>query len=226
MEKPEILQRIRIACRALPTAVNDSATTTVDTAVSINVTVNDSDSDGGTITVQSVTQGANGAVTINGNNTSVTYTPNTGYTGSDSFNYTISDGQGATDTATVNVTVNAAGGFTSVTVGAAGTVESTNPNTDINEVTLGYVSTKYNATPATSAARKAYFQFDVSALNVNSSGTATFTVNFTNSFQQNVQLWALNQIFTGDVSTLTWNAAPANEPSSSRTARCPEHTSA
>lgn len=194
-----------------PTAVNDSATTNVNTAVSISVLANDSDADGGTLSVVSVTQGASGAVSINAGSTSVTYTPNGGFTGSDSFTYTITDGQGDTNSATVNVTVNGPSGTQNITVSAAGTIESTNPTTNIDEATLGYVTTKYNAAPATSAARKAYFQFDVSALNVNASGTATFTVNFTNSFQQNVQLWALNQAFAGDVSTLTWNTAPANE---------------
>ena len=192
-----------------PVAVNDSATTTPGNPVTVNVLTNDSDSDGGTLSIISTTQGTNGTVT--NTSTTVTYTPNVGFSGSDSFNYTITDGQGDTDSATVNVTVTA-GSTTNVTVAAAGTVESTNPTTDINEATLGYVSTKYNAAPATSAARKAYFQFDVSTLSVNSGGTATFTVNFTNSFQQNVQLWALNQAFAGDVSTLTWNTAPANEP--------------
>ena len=37
----------------------------------------------------------------------VTYSPTTGYTGSDSFTYTISDGHGGTDTATVTLTVTA-----------------------------------------------------------------------------------------------------------------------
>ena len=191
-----------------PTAVNDSATTTPGVAVTVNVLTNDSDSDGGTLAIQSTTQGTSGSVT--NTSTTVTYTPNVGFSGSDSFTYTITDGQGDTDSATVNITVTA-GSTTTVTVAAAGTIESTNPTTNIDEATLGYASTKYNATPATSAARKAYFQFDVSTLSVNNGGTATFTVNFTNSFQQNVQLWALNQAFAGDVSTLTWNTAPANE---------------
>ncbi|MCP4263376.1 MAG: tandem-95 repeat protein, partial [Planctomycetes bacterium] len=51
----------------------------------------------------SVTQGANGTVTNNG--TDVTYTPNADYNGVDSFDYTVSDGQGGFDTATVTVTV-------------------------------------------------------------------------------------------------------------------------
>lgn len=89
-----------------PVATNDSATTDEDNAVTIPVLTNDSDVDGDTLTVSSVTQGTNGSVTINSNGT-VTYTPNANFNGSDSFTYTISDGNGGTATATVNVTVNA-----------------------------------------------------------------------------------------------------------------------
>ncbi len=192
-----------------PVAVNDTATTTPAIAVMVNVLTNDSDSDGGTLAVQSVTQGANGGVTNTG--TTVTYTPNVGFTGSDSFTYTITDGQGGTDTATVNVTVTA-GSTTSVSVSAAATVDSGQPTTDIDEATQGYVATKYNA--ALTSARKSYFQFDVSALSVNSSGTATFTINFTNSFLQNVQFWALNQSYTDFTSAITWNTAQANDTAS------------
>jgi len=86
-----------------PVAVNDSATTPADTPVTIDVLDNDSDMDGDTLTVDSVTQGTNGSVTNNGND--VTYTPDPIFTGTDSFTYTISDGNGGTDTATVTVTV-------------------------------------------------------------------------------------------------------------------------
>jgi hypothetical protein len=85
-----------------PLAVNDSASTVVDAAVTISVLSNDSDPDGDLLTVISSSQGANGAVSCSAS--SCTYTPNTGFTGSDSFTYTISDGT-ATSTATVNVTV-------------------------------------------------------------------------------------------------------------------------
>lgn len=92
-----------------PTALNDSATTNQDTAVTVDVLANDSDPDSGDVlSVGSVTQGSNGSVTNNGS--SVTYTPNAGFTGSDSFTYTVSDGNGGSDTATVNVTVNATSG--------------------------------------------------------------------------------------------------------------------
>jgi hypothetical protein len=53
--------------------------------------------------VSAVTQGAHGSVTNNG--TSVSYTPNSNFFGTDTFTYTISDGHGGTDTATVNVTI-------------------------------------------------------------------------------------------------------------------------
>jgi hypothetical protein len=87
-----------------PIAVDDSATTPQGAPVTINVLANDSDPDGDTLTVSSVTLGAHGTVVINTNN-SVTYTPAPGYSGADSFNYTIADGRGGVDSATVQITV-------------------------------------------------------------------------------------------------------------------------
>src|SRR3546814_7109687 len=58
---------------------------------------------GGALTVAAVTQGANGSVTINPDN-SLTYTPTPDFFGTDSFAYTVSDGAGSA-TATVSVTV-------------------------------------------------------------------------------------------------------------------------
>jgi len=86
-----------------PVAIDDSATTSENTTVTIDVLSNDSDIDGDTLTVDSVTQGTNGSVINNGSN--VTYTPNVSFTGTDSFTYTVGDGKGGTDTASVNVTV-------------------------------------------------------------------------------------------------------------------------
>jgi YVTN family beta-propeller protein len=87
-----------------PVALDDTATTNENTPVTINVLANDFDLDGGSLTVVSVVQPANGTVTINADNT-VTYTPNTGFSGTDAFAYTVSDGKDGTDTATVTVTV-------------------------------------------------------------------------------------------------------------------------
>ena len=88
-----------------PVAKNNSASVAEDGSININVLNNDSDVDQDQLTVSSVTQGANGGVSINSNGT-VKYTPNADFNGADNFTYTISDGNGGTDTATVNVTVN------------------------------------------------------------------------------------------------------------------------
>ena len=89
-----------------PTAADDTAMTDGDVAVTIDVLDNDSDSEGDTLTVTVVTQGGSGTV-VNNNDGTVTYTPNAGYSGMDSFMYTVSDGE-LDATATVSVTVEAA----------------------------------------------------------------------------------------------------------------------
>ncbi|MEW9922552.1 Ig-like domain-containing protein, partial [Marimonas sp. MJW-29] len=57
-----------------PVANTDSASTNEDTPVTLSVLPNDSDVDGDTLSVNSVTNGSNGTVVINGDGT-VTYTP-------------------------------------------------------------------------------------------------------------------------------------------------------
>jgi hypothetical protein len=72
---------------------------------------------------------------------------------------------------------------------------------------------KYNAAPFDSA-RKTYFQFDLASAAPDPNAPATFTVGFTDTFPQRVQLWALNQAYPGFTTAMTWNAAPANETNS------------
>jgi serine protease len=87
-----------------PVAVADSATTGQNQAVVIPVLANDSDPDGDPFRVVATTQPAQGSVTLNRDGT-LTYTPRTGFHGTDSFRYTIADPAGATSSATVTVTV-------------------------------------------------------------------------------------------------------------------------
>ncbi len=87
-----------------PSAADDAATTPEDAAVGISPLTNDTDADGDTLTIHSVTQPANGTVVDNGDGT-ITYTPDPNYSGTDNFTYTISDGNGGTATATVTVNV-------------------------------------------------------------------------------------------------------------------------
>jgi VCBS repeat-containing protein len=90
-----------------PTAQNDTATVGEDSgANAIDVLANDDDIDASdNLTVVSVTQPANGTVVITGGGTGLTYEPDANFYGTNTFTSTISDGNGGTDTATVNVTV-------------------------------------------------------------------------------------------------------------------------
>ena len=89
-----------------PVAVNDTATTTAPAAVTVPVLANDTDANGDVLTVTGAGPATNGTVVVNADGT-ITYTPNAGFVGQDSFTYTVSDGA-LTATATVTVTVNAA----------------------------------------------------------------------------------------------------------------------
>ena len=199
-----------------PIAVNDFATTTQNISVVVSVLANDSDVDGGTPAIVSFTQGASGSVSNNGNGT-LTYSPNLNFTGSDNFNYTITDGQGGTNSATVNLTVNAVGStpyWTNLLVTTEAFIRGgVNAANDQDEITTGYIMVKYNASPFDTS-RKAYFQFDLTGLNVDGSTQAVLTVGFLNNYKQNVQLWALNQGYTNFASTVTWNTAQANDTAS------------
>lgn len=92
------------ALNAPPMAASDGAPTALNTAVTINVLSNDSDLNGDLLTITYVGTPAHGTA-VKVNSTSIQYTPNTGYSGADSFTYTISDGNGGSDTGTVYVIV-------------------------------------------------------------------------------------------------------------------------
>ncbi|MEQ8320054.1 MAG: cadherin-like domain-containing protein, partial [Rhodospirillales bacterium] len=96
-----------------PVATDDAATTNEDTAVTLDLTANDTDLDGDTLTVtqidgQDIAAGESvdvgfGTVTLNENGT-VTFNPDENWNGTDTFEYTVSDGT-ATDTGTASITV-------------------------------------------------------------------------------------------------------------------------
>jgi large repetitive protein len=133
---------ITIANQA-PTAVNDNYATVGNTelrvglAASLNPAVsqsgsvigNDSDSDGGpaplTVSAFDATSFNGGTVAMNPNG-SFSYLPPTGYTGSDTFNYTITDGI-ATATATVTVVISNRVWYVSATAVGTQTGRSSEP---------------------------------------------------------------------------------------------------
>jgi Bacterial Ig domain/Fibronectin type III domain len=125
-----------------PVAVADTATTPAGAPVTISVLANDSDPDGDPLRITAVTQGAHGTVTFT--TTSVTYTPVSTYSGTDSFTYTITDGRGAYATAPVTVTVKAVGKGKKQPIAtqvSASSVTSTATSTDTSTVTATAIVT-------------------------------------------------------------------------------------
>src|SRR5207248_1988823 len=117
------------------TAKDDSASTNENTAVTVNVLANDSDSDGDALTVSAKTNGSHGGVVINADNT-VTYTPTTGYHGSDSFTYVATDDGGVhSASATVSLTV-----VDNSTVTAVNDSYSTNESTTLSVAASGVLA--------------------------------------------------------------------------------------
>jgi hypothetical protein len=91
------------APKSLTTAENTAAT-----YVFAKLLAGATDADNDTLTVTAAGTPAHGATALEA--TDVKYTPTIGYTGSDSYTYTISDGNGGTAVGTVNVTVTDNGG--------------------------------------------------------------------------------------------------------------------
>lgn len=89
-----------------PTAVDDSGATSQDTPLLLDVLANDVDIDGDPLTVAAIVDAAvNGDATVETGGAGITYTPEAGFTGADSFTYTAGDGQLNSNIATVSVTV-------------------------------------------------------------------------------------------------------------------------
>ena len=87
-----------------PAAANGTISTPA--YVPVNGTATAVGYDGTPLTFSAVTQPANGTVAMNPDGT-FTYTPNDGYTGSDSFTFKANDGSLDSNTATIAVTVTA-----------------------------------------------------------------------------------------------------------------------
>lgn len=85
-----------------PVAVADQALYVPGSPLTIRPLANDTDADGDKLSITAVGTASGGTVAINADG-SVTYTPKAGFTGTDSFTYTISDGQGHTANSSVSL---------------------------------------------------------------------------------------------------------------------------
>jgi VCBS repeat-containing protein len=123
-----------------PIANDDSVTVAEDSGtVDIDVLGNDifaPDTDD-VLTVTNVTQGAHGTVTIATGGTGVTYTPAANFHGTDTFTYTIFDGNGGRSTATVTVTVTSVNDLPTITTANVVTaIAGDNYTVDYNAVDM------------------------------------------------------------------------------------------
>jgi len=190
-----------------PVAVNDTRSTNEDTALTItpaSLLANDTDVDGNPLTITSVGGATNGTVALVGGN--VVFTPNANYNGPASFTYTISDGNGGTSTATVDVTVNAVNDAPVAVNDSATTAEDTaltiapaallgnDSDVDGNPLTITAVGGATNGTVALVAGNVVFTP------NANYNGPASFTYTVSDG--------------AGGTSTATVNVTvtPVNDP--------------
>ncbi|MFV0492212.1 MAG: Ig-like domain-containing protein [Pseudorhodobacter sp.] len=87
-----------------PVARNDSGSILADGELTLNPLANDTDADGDRLNILRLGEAGNGTARLNGDGT-VTYVPDAGFSGQDSFSYQISDGRGGESTARVTVDV-------------------------------------------------------------------------------------------------------------------------
>jgi hypothetical protein len=87
-----------------PTAVDDAISVPRNHPNTIDLVSNDTDPDYDVVVVASVTAASHGQLVINPDSR-VTYTPDSGFEGTDAFDYVVSDGRGGSDTGHVALTV-------------------------------------------------------------------------------------------------------------------------
>ena len=158
-----------------PVAVDDFDTTTEDTAVTVDLTGNDSDPDvGDTLTVTGISSSADGSI-VNNSDGTLTFTPDSNFTGSTTVTYTISDGNTGAATATATISVSPVNDAPVAVVDTATVTEDTTATINVlgndSDVDIGDALTVTSATTADGT------------VSINSDGTLDFlpSSNFTGS---------------------------------------------
>lgn len=192
-----------------PVANDDSATTNQDTPLTgIAVLDNDSDADGDTLTIISASASAanGGSVSISGSGTTLDYSPATGFSGTDTVDYTISDGA-AQASATLTMTVNAVNQPPTAANDAATTPEDTAVSIEVlgndtdSDGTLDATSVVIETVPNSGTALAQSDGTVTYTPAPNASGTVTFTYSV-----------ADDQGLRSAPAQVTVNVTPVNDP--------------
>jgi hypothetical protein len=123
--------------KVTPIAVNDTYNCIGNVGITVNTTqgvlTNDISPDGTALTVAVLTGPTNGTVSL-ATNGSFTYNSNSGYSGADSFIYTLTSSNGKTSTATANITVSAPIFFVNSSVASTGNGTLVSPFKAVQDV--------------------------------------------------------------------------------------------
>jgi YD repeat-containing protein len=203
-----------------PVANDDATTTLHHTLKTIDPRVNDTDPDDDAITVVGATSTANSTVTYS--TITVGYLPKIGWSGTESFSYTISDGKGGSDTANVTVTTGNAipvAGNDSISTpdGSSKTFDPRDNDTDANASDVLSIKTVnvplYGTASKASATTIAYVP---SAGHTTDSFTYTVTdgKNDSNLATVNVTVTAVNHppVAVNDATTTSYLTAKTIDP--------------
>lgn len=197
-----------------PVANNDTANGTEDTTLVISPVTNDTDIEGGALTLSSFTQGTNGSVTASGS--SLIYTPTANACSADTVNYSVTDPLGAaSNTGTISITLAC---VNDAPVAAADTATGTEDtplmiavlanDTDVENNTLSITSLTQPASGGSVAVVGTGVVFTPTA-NACSASPVTFT------YQARDTSLALSAVTTVTISAVTCvNDAPVSLPSS------------
>ncbi|MDQ6530987.1 Ig-like domain-containing protein [Flavobacterium sp. LHD-85] len=124
--------------KATPIANNNSYSCIGNVGINVDaaggVLTNDASPDGTALTATLLTGATNGTTVLNADG-SFTYNPNAGYSGSDSFTYTLATASGKTSTATVNITVSTPIIFVNSAAVTAGNGTLAAPHKTLNSIT-------------------------------------------------------------------------------------------
>ncbi|MCF8025900.1 MAG: tandem-95 repeat protein [Desulfobacteraceae bacterium] len=193
-----------------PTAEDDTFTGASTPVTTGDVLANDSDPDNDTLTVSGFTQPSRGTAADNEDGT-FTYTPGSGFTGQDSFTYTVSDSAGATDTAEVTIRVRPEVSITaqpqSIEYGSSAELRWTAEYADTVTIDPGIGQAGPSGTadvlPETDTT------YTITATGIGGTATDSVSVEVTRPPQMTLSI-SPSVINHGESATLTWSASPAD----------------